>query len=81
MPTCQEVVRLLATGGGASDWTVRALLLRLHLLLCGDCRRYAREIAALGPLIRETLTQPLDAERLAALERAILKHRGDDSPG
>ena len=80
MPTCREVVRLLATGVGTSDWTVRALLLRLHLLLCGDCRRYAREIAALGPMIRETRTEPLDAERLAVLERAILSHRGDDRP-
>jgi len=31
-------------------------------------------------MIRETLTEPLDAERLAVLERAILSHRGDDRP-
>lgn len=71
MPTCKEVTRLVgaATGPGGP---ALATLVRVHLLLCGDCRRYRDELARLAPLAREALREPLDVERLNELERRIL---------
>jgi len=73
MPSCREVTRLLASEELAEAAAVRRILVRLHLLMCGDCSRYARELEGLGRAAREALRAPLDSERLAALERAILE--------
>lgn len=81
MPTCKEVTRLLASGELEAAGLTRRILVRLHLLMCNDCGRYARELRGLGKVAREAFRQPLDAERLAALERAILERaptKGDD---
>ena len=72
MPSCREVTRLLASGEVEISPAVQRILTRLHLLMCDDCRRYSREIRQLGETAREALRLPLDADRLAALERAIM---------
>ncbi|MBA3584179.1 MAG: hypothetical protein H0W36_06555 [Gemmatimonadetes bacterium] len=72
MPSCREVSRLLASGEVDAAPAVRRVLTRLHLLMCGDCTRYSRELRQLGELAREALRSPPDAERLAGLERSIL---------
>ena len=73
MPTCREVTRLLASGQLEAAPLARRILVRLHLLLCDECGRYARELVGLGEAARTALRTPLDPERLAALERAILE--------
>ena len=73
MPTCKEVVQLLASEQLKEAALTRRILARLHLMMCDDCGRYARELEGLGEVAREAFRQPLDAERLAALERAIMK--------
>jgi hypothetical protein len=72
MPSCREVTRLLASGEVEISPAVQRILTRLHLLMCDDCRRYSRELRQLGETAREALRLPLDADRLAALERAIM---------
>ena len=72
MPSCREVTRLLASGEVEISPAVQRILMRLHLLMCDDCRRYSRELRQLGETAREALRSPLDADRLAALERAIV---------
>ena len=48
MLTCQAV----ATAIGRDEWRAaprwRRVVLRLHLLMCPHCRRYAAQIRALG---------------------------------
>lgn len=73
MPSCREVSRLLASGEVDTAPAVRRILTRLHLLMCGDCARYSRELRHLGEAARQALRSPLDPQRLAALERAILE--------
>lgn len=81
MPSCREVTRLLASGEVDTAPAVRRTLTRLHLLMCDDCRRYSRELRALGRTAREALRSPLDPDRLVALERAIMEHaRSGDPP-
>lgn len=78
MPSCREVSRLLASGEVDTAPAVRRILTRLHLLMCDDCTRYSRELRQLGETARQALRSPLDPERLAALERAILERvQGD----
>ncbi|HXG43904.1 MAG TPA: hypothetical protein VNJ71_04010 [Gemmatimonadales bacterium] len=76
MPTCREITRLLASDDLQTAPLATRILTRLHLLLCDDCSRYARELADLAEVLRESLRVPLDPVRLAALERAILERRG-----
>ena len=68
MPTCKDV----ATAIGQDDvrtvpWW-RGLGLRLHLLMCPHCRRYAAQIRAIGTaarsLLREHSEDPKVLERL-----------------
>jgi hypothetical protein len=81
MPTCKEVTRLLASEQLHGATRVTRILTRLHLLMCDDCGRYARELAGLGTVVREALQVPLDPVRLAALEQAILTREGINGGG
>ena len=68
MLTCKEV----ATAIGRDEWCTaswrRRLALRLHLLMCAPCRRYAAQIRAIGTaarsLLREHGEDPMVLKRL-----------------
>ena len=48
MPNCKEVARLIASDELAdAAWLSRAPV-RLHLLMCRDCRGYAAQLRAIG---------------------------------
>ncbi len=81
MPTCREIARLLASDELEDAGLVRKALVRLHLLMCDECGRYARELKGLGQAAREALRQPLDPERLVALERIILQRAAGGTTG
>ncbi|HXI21756.1 MAG TPA: hypothetical protein VNH46_11750, partial [Gemmatimonadales bacterium] len=63
------MTRLLASDQLEGTSLARRVLTRLHLLMCDECGRYARELGGLGELAREALRAPLDPVRLATLER------------
>ena len=81
MLTCKDV----ATAIGRDEWRAaswrRRLALRLHLLMCSHCRRYAAQIQAIGTaarsLFREQGEDPMALERL---QERILSRRGT-TPG
>jgi hypothetical protein len=81
MPTCREVTRLLASDQLEGTALAKRILTRLHLRMCSDCARYAKELKVLGEVVREALRSPLDQSRLAALERAVLERGGADGGG
>lgn len=70
MLSCREVADALARAP-AERWGVwRRMAIRLHLLMCGDCRRYAAQMAALGEAARALC----DEEKPPAeLEESILE--------
>ena len=78
MLTCKEVATSISSGAlGRSGWRHR-LEVRLHLLVCRFCRRYAAQIRALNAAaakLCETTTP--DRETVTRLESAIL----DSLPG
>ena len=73
MPTCKDV----ATAIGQDDvrtlpWW-RGLALRLHLLMCPHCRRYAAQIRAIGTAARRLFREHgEDPQVLARLQETIL---------
>ncbi len=74
MPNCKEVARLIASEELADlGWSKRALV-RIHLLRCRDCRRYAAELRAIGAAALDRWgTRPADKQALEKLESSILK--------
>jgi len=81
MPTCREITRLLASDQLAQEALGRRILTRLHLMMCDECGRYAKELEALGDSMREAFRTPLDPVRLAELERAILNRASSGGKG
>ena len=70
MPTCRDVSALVAGDQleRASAWT--RFRVRLHLAMCRYCRRYLREIRALGDAVRR-LTREADDGVEGVVERVI----------
>ncbi len=73
MMTCREVASLIASDGLEGAWWGRRLGVRLHLLMCRHCRRYAEQLRAIGAGARKHWgRQAEDSETLQRLERDIL---------
>lgn len=80
MLSCKEVVEILSSETGGIDphrqfsWMKRAGL-RLHLMACRHCARYARQLRVLGDGARRLFErQGLDsAEKIERLERQVIE--------
>ncbi len=79
MPTCKDV----ATAIGQDDLRTlpwwRGLALRLHLLMCPHCRRYAAQIRAIGTAARRLFQEHgEDPQTLERLQETILGRRDSE---
>ena len=73
MLTCQEVARSIATDELATAGWRQRLSIRFHLLMCQHCRRYARQIEAIGRATRRVLgSKPLEPGSRERLRDSIL---------
>ena len=82
MLTCKEVSSSISSDGlERSGWRYR-LEVRLHLLICRYCRRYAAQIRAVNAAAR-SLFETTDREAVTRLEGSILDALRDpeDGPG
>ncbi len=84
MMICREAAELVASDGLEGAGWGRRLGVRLHLLMCRHCRRYARQLRAIGACAQERWgSQAEDPATLQRLERSILKRPSEppqDSP-
>jgi hypothetical protein len=73
MLTCKEVSRSIASDEPtATDWRQR-LSIKIHLLMCRHCRRYALQIRAIGDAARQVFGDPsTDANARERLRSSIL---------
>ena len=72
--SCRELANLIATDELAGAGWGRWMGVRMHLLMCRHCRRYARQMSALGVYARKHWgSEPLDPDALQRLERDILE--------
>ena len=73
MLTCQEVSRSVASDELPSAGWLRRLSITFHLLMCRHCRRYSRQIQAIGKASREVLgKEQLDPGAQERLRASIL---------
>jgi len=72
MPTCKEVTRAISTDELSEAGIGRRLAVRLHLLKCRYCRRYAAQIRALGDAARGLFGKTTDSVGLEDLKARIL---------
>lgn len=72
MLTCSDVARRVASATRDRGEPMSGMMLRLHLLLCRDCRRYARELTALGDALRFQHAADGDPEQIRRLEERII---------
>ena len=71
MLRCNEVASIVGSGELEHAGWRRRLAVRLHLMMCRHCRRYARQLAALGELTRKLVgEEPTSRDEL---ERRILQ--------
>jgi hypothetical protein len=77
MPQCREVARAIAADQLVDAPFRRRAAVRLHLLLCSHCRRYAGQIRAIGVAARDVFSRPAGQQaRLARLRRVLLARLG-----
>ncbi len=80
MLSCKEVARIVASDLLDDLAWGRRLALRLHLLMCRHCRRYAQQLRAIAAaargLWREESEDPSTLERL---KRSIVQDSGRPS--
>lgn len=87
MLRCDEVTRLCASEAidAAPLWT--RISVRVHLMMCRSCRRYVRELAALGEAARRLMASTPDPPDADDVEERIVARildeaaRGDRDPG
>ena len=83
MLACKEVTRLWATEDIRRAPLMRKLAVRIHLLMCRHCRRYVRELTAIGAAARSlgqrlsgtAETTKLDQRILEEIRLAASEHR------
>jgi len=75
MMTCKEVTHLVATSQDDNLGLMRRLQLRIHLMMCHNCRNYIVQIRAIGEAARRLCQQiPVADSDLTRIETEILKH-------
>jgi hypothetical protein len=71
MLSCDKVTRLYSSEALRTTPLGRRLAVRFHLLMCRHCRRYVRELAAIGRAARQALRVP-EGTDVARLEQRLV---------
>ncbi len=80
MLSCREVARLIASDELVDLGWLDRILVRLHLVRCHHCQRYAAQLRAISTAALERGGfGPADLQALERLERSILKRCLDAS--
>ena len=72
MYRCSEVVRLLSSDEYATAGIFKKLQVRLHLLMCRNCSKYARQLRALAAALRQG-EEPLTPAEIESAKSRILR--------
>jgi hypothetical protein len=74
MPCCRDVAEAIASDRLEVSPPRRRLAIWLHLALCRHCRRYARQMLAIGAAARQLFGAAVaDDQRLTSLREAIVE--------
>jgi len=73
MLRCKQVTQMVANDELADAGPWLRLKIRLHLMMCRHCARYAVQIHAIGAKARERFHPPEERLDIADLQRRILE--------
>ena len=76
MIRCQEVATLISTDALPALGVWRRLSVRLHLMMCRHCRRFASQVALLGRMARE-IAHGYDVELSPEFVDRVTRKLGD----
>jgi len=76
MIRCRDVARLLSEDERSDCSAWRRVSVRLHLMMCGHCSRFARQLAWLGRTARDLARGFEEDEAVAGLETRVLRRLG-----
>jgi anti-sigma factor ChrR (cupin superfamily) len=80
MLACNEVSRAVAGDLRNESWR-RRVAIRLHLLMCDQCRRFAAELTAINRAVRALPAPPADPAVAEQSERVLRRlHTNRDLP-
>ena len=80
MLNCKEVTRLIASDELADAVWLNRALVRLHLLMCRHCRRYAAQLRAIGAAARDRWDSGVaDRAAFEQLQSSLLERCHDAS--
>lgn len=89
LPTCEDSARLLSEGCDRTLSPLERAGLRLHLVVCRQCRRFGRNMRLLRKLLDEvtrphfpgyTLLPRLTPQKLAHLRRTLAEVQTQEFP-
>lgn len=72
MSTCKEITRIIASGELDSSSVGAKFRVRMHVLLCRHCRRYARQLRAIAAAARAHWSRDPDDDDVEALQERIV---------
>lgn len=81
MLRCREVSRMVAADEVRSAGFARRVAVRMHLMMCNNCRRFAREIDQLGRVMRATPREDLDPGTEADAVERVMRRLQPPPPG
>jgi hypothetical protein len=76
MLRCKQVTTMVASDELADAGPWLRLKIRLHLMMCRHCARYAKQIRAIGVKARERLRSSEERSDAEDLQRRILESAG-----
>lgn len=76
MIRCREVAHLLSAGEISESPLRRRIAVRLHLMMCDHCSRFARQLAWLGQTARGLARSFEEDDAVAGLETRLLRRLG-----
>ncbi len=72
LPNCKEMSERVSSGEFEDAGLLTRLFVRMHLTMCGHCRRYFRQIGLITRAVRGKAGRLVDRERLAGLKKRII---------
>lgn len=73
LPPCKETSHLVASGEIEQEGVWLRFLVRLHLMMCNHCSRYAKELKTIANLFRQKTKQQISPEQSEHLTQRILQ--------
>jgi hypothetical protein len=72
MYRCSEIVRLVSSDEYLTAGLLKRLQIRLHLAMCRNCSKYARQLRALAAAVRKT-TESVSPSEVQSAKSNILR--------